>query len=217
VQTTFPRLMLEHAKQRPDAPALREKVYGIWQTTTWAELALLVRSLACGLAAAGVQRDDHLVVVGENRPRLYAALLAAQSLGAVPVPLYQDAATTEYVFPINNADIGYAIVEDQEQVDKLLELREQCPRLKRIWFDDPRGLRNYDEPGLDGLDALLAAGQAHDQAHPTLFRNRSRAWPAAGRGGDVLHQRHHRQPQGCRAHAFHACWTVPPRDRPSTS
>ena len=72
-------------------------------------------------------------------------------------------------FPINNADIGYAIVEDQEQVDKLLELREQCPRLKRIWFDDPRGLRNYDEPGLDSLDALLAAGRAHDQAHPTLF------------------------------------------------
>ena len=129
--TTFPRLMLDHAKQRPDAPALREKVYGIWQTITWAELAALVRSLACGLAAAGVQRDDHLVVVGENRPRLYAAMLAAQSLGAVPVPLYQDAAAPEYAFPINNADIGYAIVEDQEQVDKLLELREQCPRLKR--------------------------------------------------------------------------------------
>ena len=169
MQTTFPRLMLDHAKQRPNAAALREKVYGIWQTTTWAELAQLVRSFACGLAAAGVQRDDHLVVVGENRPRLYAALLAAQSLGAVPVPLYQDAAAPEYAFPINNADIGYAIVEDQEQVDKLLELREQCPRLKRIWFDDPRGLRNYDEPGLDSLDALLAAGRAHDQAHPTLF------------------------------------------------
>ncbi len=169
MQTTFPRLMLDHAKQRPDAPALREKVYGIWQTTTWAELAQLVRSLACGLAAAGVQRDDHLVVVGENRPRLYAALLAAQSLGAVPVPLYQDAAAPEYAFPINNADIGYAIVEDQEQVDKLLELREQCPRLKRIWFDDPRGLRNYDEPGLDSLDFLLTAGQAHDKAHPDFF------------------------------------------------
>ncbi|HRD97309.1 MAG TPA: AMP-binding protein [Rubrivivax sp.] len=169
MQTTFPRLMLDHAKQRPNAPALREKVYGIWQTITWAELAQLVRSFACGLAAAGVQRDDHLVVVGENRPRLYAALLAAQSLGAVPVPMYQDAAAPEYVFPINNADIGYAIVEDQEQVDKLLELREQCPRLKRIWFDDPRGLRNYDEPGLDSLDALLAAGQAHDKAHPQLF------------------------------------------------
>jgi len=169
VQTTFPRLMLDHAKQRPDAPALREKVYGIWQTTTWAELAAQVRSLACGLAAAGVQRDDHLVVVGENRPRLYAAMLAAQALGAVPVPMYQDAAAPEYVFPINNADIAYAIVEDQEQVDKLLELREQCPLLKRIWFDDPRGLRNYDEPGLDSLDFLLAAGQAHDKAHPDFF------------------------------------------------
>ena len=169
MQTTFPRLMLDHAKQRPDAPALREKVYGIWQTTTWAALAMLVRRLACGLAAAGVRRGDHLVVVGENRPRLYAAMLAAQSLGAVPVPMYQDAATPEYVFPINNADIAYAIVEDQEQVDKLLELREQCPKLQRIWFDDPRGLRNYREPGLDSLDALLAAGEAHDQAHPALF------------------------------------------------
>ncbi len=169
MQTTFPRLMLDHAKQRPDAPALREKVYGIWQTTTWAELAALVRDLACGLAAAGVQRDDHLVVVGENRPRLYAAMLAAQALGAVPVPMYQDAAAPEYVFPINNADIAYAIVEDQEQVDKLLELREQCPRLKRIWFDDPRGLRNYDEAGVDSLDFLLTAGQAHHKAHPGLF------------------------------------------------
>jgi long-chain acyl-CoA synthetase len=161
--------MLDHAAQRPDAPALREKVYGIWQTTTWAELALLVRRLACGLAHAGLQRGDHVVVVGENRPRLYATMLAAQSLGAVPVPLYQDAAAAEYAFPINNAEVGYAIVEDQEQVDKMLELRAQCPSLKRIWFDDPRGLRSYHEPGLDSLDALVAAGQAHDQSNARLF------------------------------------------------
>ncbi len=167
--STFPRLMLDHAAQRPTAPALREKVYGIWQTTTWAELALLVRRLACGLAHAGVQRGDHIVVVGDNRPRLYATMLAAQALGAVPVPLYQDAAATEYVFPINNAEVGFAIVEDQEQVDKLLELRAQCPTLARIWFDDPRGLRNYDEPGLDSLDALVAAGQAHDASNARLF------------------------------------------------
>ena len=167
--TTFPRLMLDHAARRPDAPALREKVYGIWQTTTWSELALLVRRLACGLAHAGVKRGDHLVVVGENRPRLYATMLASQALGAVPVPLYQDAAATEYAFPINNADVAFAIVEDQEQVDKLLELRAQCPGLKRIWFDDPRGLRNYDEPGLDSLDALVATGQAHDGSNARLF------------------------------------------------
>ncbi len=169
MQKTFPRLMLDHAQQRPAAPALREKVYGIWQTTTWAELALLVRRLACGLAEAGVQRDDHLIVVGENRPRLYATMLAAQALGAVPVPLYQDAAATEYTFPINNADVAWAIVEDQEQVDKLLELRPSCPGLKRIWFDDPRGLRNYAEDGLASIDALVAAGEAHDAAHPGFF------------------------------------------------
>jgi long-chain acyl-CoA synthetase len=161
--------MLEHAKARPDAPALREKEYGIWQTLTWSQLAQLVRRLACGLAHAGVCRGDHLLVVGENRPRLYATMLAAQSLGAVPVPLYQDAVAAEYAFPINNAEVRFAVVEDQEQVDKLLELRAQCPNLSRIWYDDARGLRNYAEPGLDSLDALVAAGQAHDAANAALF------------------------------------------------
>ncbi len=170
MQTTFPRLMLDHAKQRPDAPALREKVFGIWQTTTWAALALEVRALACGLAAAGLKRGDHAVVVGENRPRLYASMLAIQSLGGVPVPLYQDAALTEYVFPINNAEVRFAIVEDQEQVDKMLELRSaSCPQLGHIWFDDPRGLRKYDEPGLASLDDLIKTGQAHNSRHAGFF------------------------------------------------
>ncbi|MBX3603962.1 MAG: AMP-binding protein [Piscinibacter sp.] len=169
MQTTFPRLLLEHARQRPDAPALREKVYGIWQTLTWAQLAQLVRELAGGLAAAGLKRDDHLVVIGDNRPRLYATMLAAQALGAVPIPLYQDAAAAEFTFPINNADVRFAVVEDQEQVDKLLELREQCPQLAAIWYDDPRGLRNYSEPGLAGLDVLIEQGRAHAQANPGFF------------------------------------------------
>ena len=169
MQTTFPRLMLDHAKQRPQAAALREKVYGIWQTTTWAELAQLVRHLACGLAEAGLQRGEHLVVVGENRPRLYAAMLAAQSLGAVPVPLYQDAVAAEYQFAINNAEVRFVVVEDQEQVDKMLELRQTCPQLARIWYDDGRGLRNYAEPGLASLDALLEAGRAFDAAHAGFF------------------------------------------------
>ncbi len=166
MQTTFPRLMLDHAAKRPDAPALREKVYGIWQTLTWAQLAALARELAAGFAAAGMKRDDHVVVVGDNRPRLYATMLAAQWLGAVPIPLYQDAAAAEFVFPIVNADVAFAIVEDQEQVDKLLEIREQCPRLARIWYDDPRGLRNYSEPGLASLDALIEDGRRFAQAQP---------------------------------------------------
>ncbi len=169
MQTTFPRLLLDHAKSRPTGSALREKEYGIWQTTTWSDLALLVRALACGMAAAGVTRGEHVIVVGENRPRLYAVMLAAQSIGAIPVPLYQDAAAAEYQFPINNAQVRFAAVEDQEQVDKLLELRETCPQIERIWYDDPRGLRNYAEPGLASLDALVEAGRAHDKAHLGLF------------------------------------------------
>ncbi len=169
MQTTFTRLMLDHAARRPNAAALREKEFGIWQTLTWSALATLVRELACGLHEAGLKRGDHIVLIGANRPRLQACMLAAQSLGAVPVPLYQDAASTEFVFPITNAEVAFAIVEDQEQVDKMLEVREQCPQLKTIWFDDPRGLRNYSEPGLAPLDALIAAGRALNAANPTLF------------------------------------------------
>ncbi|MDP1690736.1 MAG: AMP-binding protein [Burkholderiaceae bacterium] len=169
MQTTFPRLLLDHAAQRPQAPALREKEYGIWQTLTWRTLADLVRQLAGGLAAAGLQSGQHLVVIGENRPRLYASMLAAQSLGAIAVPLYQDAASAEFVFPINNAEVTFAVVEDQEQVDKLLEIRPQCPQLAQIWFDDPRGLRHYDEPGLASIDTLIEAGKAFESANPGFF------------------------------------------------
>ena len=168
--TTFPQLLLQHASQRPQAPAMREKEYGIWQALTWAELAQMVEHIAAGLHQAGLQRHDHMVVVGANRPRLYATMLAAQSLGAIPIPLYQDAAAPECVFPINNAEVRFAFAEDQEQVDKLLEVREQCPQLAHIYFDDPRGLRNYDEPGLAAMDELQAAGKAFAALHTDFFK-----------------------------------------------
>ena len=169
MSSTFPRLLLEHARQRPDADAIREKEYGIWQTRSWRRLADEVARMAAGLAAAGLQRGQHLVVVGDNRPRLTMAMLAAQCLGAIPVPLYQDATGAEYVFPLNNAEVGFAVVEDQEQVDKLLEAREQCPQLAHIWFDDPRGLRKYDEPGLASIDTLMAEGEAWAARHAGFF------------------------------------------------
>jgi long-chain acyl-CoA synthetase len=171
MQTTFPRLLLGHAQSRPQGAAMREKEYGIWQTTTWADMARLVEALACGLHQAGLKRGEHMVVIGANRPRLYATMLAAQSLGAIPVPLYQDAVGAECVFPINNAEVRFAVVEDQEQVDKMLEIRDRCPQLTHIYYDDPRGLRNYDQPGLGGMEELIAAGRAHAQAHPQLFRD----------------------------------------------
>ncbi len=181
MQTTFPQLLLDHAQRRPQAAAMREKEYGIWQTTTWAQMAGLVEALACGLHQAGLKRGEHLVVIGANRPRLYATMLAAQSLGAIPVPLYQDAVAAECVFPINNAEVRFAVVEDQEQVDKMLEIRDRCPQLSNLYYDDPRGLRHYDQPGLGSLADLVSAGQAHARAHPDLFR----AQVGQGRADDV--------------------------------
>ncbi|MFI4927049.1 MAG: AMP-dependent synthetase/ligase [Burkholderiales bacterium] len=171
MQTTFPRLLLQHAAQRPTAAAMREKEYGIWQTLTWAELAGTVESLACGLHRAGLARGEHMVIVGANRPRLYATMLAAQALGAIPVPLYQDAVAAECVFPINNAEVRFALAEDQEQVDKLLEIRAQCPQLAHIYYDDPRGLRNYSDPGLEAMDALLHSGAAFSREHADFLRD----------------------------------------------
>ncbi|MEO8654134.1 MAG: AMP-binding protein, partial [Ramlibacter sp.] len=170
METTFPRLLLQHAAQRPADPALREKEYGIWQTRTWADMAAMVEHLACGLHQAGLVEGDHMIVMGANRPRLYATMLAAQSLGAVPIPLYQDAVAAECVFPINNAEVRFAFAEDQEQVDKLLEIRSQCPQLVAIYYDDPRGLRNYSEAGLASLDVLLQTGKEFAAQHSSFFR-----------------------------------------------
>jgi long-chain acyl-CoA synthetase len=149
---------------------MREKEYGIWQALSWADLAALVAQLACGLHQAGLKRGEHMVVVGANRPRLYASMLAVQALGAIPIPLYQDAAALECVFPINNADVRFAFAEDQEQVDKLLEIRDQCPQLTHIYYDDPRGLRKYAETGLQSLDDLLAAGKSFAALNPGFFK-----------------------------------------------
>ena len=180
-EATFPRLMLGHARTRAGRPAVREKRLGIWQTTTWGELGTEVRRLAGGFAHLGLQRGQHVALVGENRPRLYAAMVAAQSLGAIPVPLYQDAAAQEMAFVLRDAEITIAIAEDQEQVDKLMESRGQCPALRWIVYDDGRGMRNYRDPQLLAMDRLLELGAQWDAAHAGAFDEAV----AAGRADDV--------------------------------
>ncbi len=163
---TFPKLLLHHARVRGDRPAIREKDLGIWQTWTWKQFADEVRALACGLAAHGFKRGDHFALVGDNRPRIYAAVCAAQCLGGIPVPLYQDAAAAEMAFPIQNAEITHALAEDQEQVDKLLEILPQCPMLKHIYFDEPRGMRHYARPQLTDYEKLRALGAESQRRDP---------------------------------------------------
>ena len=183
---TFPRLLLAHAKQQPDAPAVREKDLGIWQTWTWTQAASEVREIACGLASLGFEAGHNLAIVGANRPHLYFAVIAAQCLRGVPVPLYQDAVASEMVFMLDDAAVEFVVVEDQEQVDKLLECRDLQTqagqaRIRHIVYDDPRGLRNYDQPGLLSYERLRELGRAWDAANPGVFD----ASVAAGQPGDV--------------------------------
>ena len=162
---TFPRLLFQHAKVRPNAPAMREKHLGIWQTWTWSDVAERVRALACGLASLGFKRGDNLAIIGDNRPHLYMMMSAAQCLGGVPVPLYQDAVAAEMLFVLQDAGVRFAIVEDQEQVDKLLEIKDQLPSLEHIVYDDPRGMRHYNQPFLHDVHELMEMGRIHDRNH----------------------------------------------------
>ena len=169
--TTFPHLLLQHAAQRPDAPALREKEYGIWQTWSWKAAATEVRHMACGLLALGFAKGQNLALISDNRPHVYMGFVAVQSIGGVPIPLYQDAVAGEMVFVIEDADIHFAFVENQEQVDKMLEVRESLPGIQYIIYDDPRGLRNYDQPGLISTADLVAKGAEWDRDHPGVWES----------------------------------------------
>ena len=166
---TFPKLLMHHARVRGERPAIREKDLGIWQTWSWRMLAEEVRAFACGLAEHGFSRGDHFALVSDNRPRLYAAMCAVQCLGGVPVPLYQDAIAAEMAFPIQNAGISHALVEDQEQADKLLEILPQCPTLKHVYYDDPRGMRHYEQPELMSYDKLLEIGRESLKKNPSFL------------------------------------------------
>src|SRR5450432_2551230 len=176
---TFPRFLLHHARVRPGHPAAREKDLGIWQTWNWRQVAMEVRALACGLAASGFKRGMHLAIIGDNRPRLYWSMAAAQALGGIPVPMYQDAPAADIVYVLNDAEIGYAMVEDQEQVDKMLEAQPQVATLAHIYFDDPRGLRNYKT--VLSFDRLQEIGREFDAANPGFYE----AEIARGRPDDV--------------------------------
>lgn len=180
VPDTFPKLLQAHAAQRGKRPAMREKDLGIWQTWTWEQVAAEVRALALGLAAKGFKRGDRLAVVGDNRPRLYMAIMAAQSMGGIPVPLYQDAVAEEMVFALADAEVAMAVVEDQEQVDKLLEIRDRLPALQAIVYDDPRGMRHYQHDGVYDMAEILGAGRIHHDEHPLFYQSMLEM----GRGSD---------------------------------
>jgi len=157
---TFPKLLIRNARLFGDRPAMRHKDLGIWQSWTWREALAEARAYALGLYRMGVRRGDTIAIVGGNRPRLYWSVMAAQMLGAIPVPVYADAVAEELAFVLAHADVRFAAVEDQEQVDKIISIKDRLPKLERMVYDEPRGLRDYDHTRLTAIADVIKDGNA---------------------------------------------------------
>ncbi|BCH30756.1 long-chain-fatty-acid--CoA ligase [Mesorhizobium sp. L-8-10] len=181
---TFPKYLLFNAEHHASRPAMRHKDYGIWQSWNWSEQADEIRRLALGLQALGLSRGERVAIVGANRPRLYWSFAAAQSLGAVPVPVYADAVAEEMAYVLDHAEVRFAIVQDQEQVDKIQSFQDKIPALKEIVYDEPRGLRDYDPRGLTAFTSVQEKGAAVERADPEAARRWADAIRAAS-GDDI--------------------------------
>jgi long-chain acyl-CoA synthetase len=181
---TVPKLLLRNAAMIGARPAVRHKYLGIWQSWTWDEMLDEIRALSLGLKELGLQRDDKFAIVGSNRPRLYWAICAGQALGAIPVPVYSDAVAEEMAYVLAHAEVTLAVVEDQEQVDKLIAASAELPQLKRVIYDEPRGLENYDHARLLSFEDVQRLGRQKLAADPDSLRQWNQTI-AAGKGGDL--------------------------------
>jgi long-chain acyl-CoA synthetase len=181
---TFAKLLVRNAVRFADRPAMRHKDFGIWHTWNWGQLLAEVRAYAAGLSRLGLKRGDRIAIVGANRPKLYWSIMAAQMLGAVPVPVYADAVAAELAFVLAHADVCLAAVQDQEQVDKLISVSERLPTIAQVLYDEPRGLRDYDQASLHPIARVIEDGRAALAQDPALGH-----WLdgeiAAGKGSDV--------------------------------
>ncbi len=159
-EDTFPKLLLRNATKFAGKPAMREKDLGIWQTWTWDQVLEEVRAFSVGLSELGIGPGDKVAIVGDNRPRLYWTMAATQALGAVPIPVYQDSVADEMIFALKHAGVKCAVVENQEQVDKLLEIRESYKAVKDIIYCDPRGMTKYAVKGVQYFEDVQETGRA---------------------------------------------------------
>ncbi len=163
---TFPKWLLHNAVLRPARPAMRHKDLGIWHEWSWAQMAEIVRAYALGLMAHGLQKGDKVAIIGTNRPKLYWSIMAAQMIGAVPVPVYADAVADEMAYVLDHAEVRFACVQDQEQVDKLLSVADRIRSIAVIFYDEPRGLRDYDPSRLQSIESVIDQGRALTLSDP---------------------------------------------------
>jgi len=178
---TFPQLLAFNARTRGAKHAIREKTLGIWQAYTWKEQHEKVRDIAAGLHSLGLKAGDKIAIIGDNRPDLYWSIVASQALGAVPVPVYQDSAAKELRFVLEHAEVRFAIVEDQEQVDKLLEIKDDFEKLETIVYTEARGMRHYEQSFLHAIEAVMLMGDEFNREHPDFYDDHI----AKGKGEDT--------------------------------
>ena len=181
---TLPKLLIHNAKAIGARPAMRHKDLGIWQTWTWAQMLEEVRAFSVGLSELGLKRGDKFTIVGNNRPRLYWAMCAGQALGAVPVPVYADAVADEMAYVLAHAEVTLAVVEDQEQVDKIIAVSDRLPKLSKVIYDEPRGLKDYVHGRLISFEDVQGIGRNKLASDPECLR-RWEAGIAEGKGGDL--------------------------------
>jgi long-chain acyl-CoA synthetase len=181
---TFPKLLMRNAATRGSRISMRHKDLGIWQSWTWAQVLDEVRVFSVGLQELGLRRGDKFAIIGANRPRLYWAMCAGQALGAVPVPVYADSVADEMAYVLEHAGVTVAVVENQEQVDKVLSIADRVPSLRHMVYDEPRGLRDYDRAQLAWIDDTQNVGREKLSLDPA----RRAAWEASvaqGKGSDL--------------------------------
>ncbi|MCB2189414.1 MAG: AMP-binding protein [Deltaproteobacteria bacterium] len=167
---TLPALLKRNAEKYGDSKtAIREKEYGIWQSFTWRHYYENVKYLALGLAALGFEAGDALAIIGDNRPEWLYSELAAQSLKGRPLGIYQDSILTEVAYVINHSDAHFVVAEDQEQTDKVLDMSDELPHVKRIIYTDPKGMRAYDDPRLIFFPEVLELGHEFEKKNPGFY------------------------------------------------
>ena len=181
---TLPKLLIHNAAALGARPAMRHKDLGIWQTWTWTQMLEEIRAFSVGLSELGLKRGDKFTIIGNNRPRLYWAMCAGQALGATPVPVYADAVADEMAYVLAHAEVTLAVVQDQEQVDKIIAVSDRLPHLGPVIYDEPRGLKDYDHARLTALTDVQSIGRKKLASDPECLRQWE-AGVAAGKGGDL--------------------------------
>jgi len=181
---TLPKFVLHNARAFAKRPAMRHKDLGIWQAWTWEQMLGEIRAFSVGLAELGLKRGDKFTIIGSNRPRLYWAICAGQALGAVPVPVYADAVADEMAYVLAHSEVTLAVVEDQEQVDKIIAVSDRLPQLGKVIYDQPRGLKDYVHGRLISFEEVQGIGRKKLGSDPECLRHWE-AGIAEGKGDDL--------------------------------